>query len=298
MAFRDHIAACNRYDLARFRPLMIGSDRVGWLGHDAARHLAAFADVFTVGVDNVVLNPALATPAERTAAVHEVLEQLVADQHLRKLRDEPFPVVTAFGQPELMRLDRGAVPLFGIRAFGIHLNGYVRTERGLMMWIGRRSATKHVAPGKLDNIVAGGQPAGLSLIENVVKECAEEADMPRALALKSVPVGAITYCMEGDGGLKPDCMFCYDIELPQEFVPRNTDGEIDEFHLLPIDDVIESVRSGDAYKFNVNLVIIDFAIRHGLIGPDSESDYLDLLFALRGPARPLPGHPLVDGLDA
>ena len=41
---------------------------------------------------------------------------------------------------------------------------------------------RHSYPGMLDNMVAGGQPAGLSLMENVVKEAGEEAGIPCAVA--------------------------------------------------------------------------------------------------------------------
>ena len=39
------------------------------------------------------------------------------------------------------------------------------------------------------------------------------------------------------------------------------------------------VDNGDDFKFNCHLVIIDFLIRHGLIGPD-HPDYLDLISGL------------------
>jgi len=41
------------------------------------------------------------------------------------------------------------------------------------------------------------------------------------------------------------------------------------------------VRSGSDFKFNVNLVIIDFLIRHGYLSPDLEPDYLGLVSGLR-----------------
>lgn len=294
MAFSDHIAACNRHDLTRFRPFVVGGDRVGWVAHAVAERLRDFPQTLTVTGESVTVAERLGTAEARTAALGEVLNRMVELGDIARLRNEAFPVARCFGAPELMRIDRAAVSVFGVRAYGVHLNGFVRTPDGMMMWVGRRSTTKRVAPGKLDNVVAGGQPAGLSLLENLVKECAEEADMPREMALRSVPVGAITYCMEGERGLKPDCMFCYDIELPADFVPKNTDGEIDDFMLWPVTKVIEQVRSTDAFKFNVNLVLIDFAIRHGFVTPDDEPEYLQLLFSLRGPARPMPGHPLVD----
>ena len=86
-----------------------------------------------------------------------------------------------------------------------------------------------------------------------------------------------------DGGYKDGkSHFVFDLETPADFTPRNTDGEIAEFHPMPVAEVIACVRDGDEFKFNVNLVIIDFALRHGLIAPD-EPDYLDMVTGLRQP---------------
>jgi hypothetical protein len=99
---------------------------------------------------------------------------------------------------------------------------------------------------------------------------------------RAVPVGAVAYRMAVPEGLRDDVMFLYDLELPAEMTPHNTDGEIAEFHRLPAVDVLRMVRETDEFKFNVNLVIIDFALRHGLIGPD-DPEYLDLVIGLRRP---------------
>ena len=97
--------------------------------------------------------------------------------------------------------------------------------------LGRPSArpTKQTAPGKLDHLVAGGQPFGLGLMDNVVKECAEEAGMARALAAQARPVGVVSYVTERIEGLRNDICFGYDIALPEDFMPVNHDGEIDDF---------------------------------------------------------------------
>jgi hypothetical protein len=117
-------------------------------------------------------------------------------------------------------------------------------------------------------------------MENLLKECKEEAAIPEALARRAVAVGAITYCMEAEDGLKPDVQFCYDLELPGDFTPHNTDGEIAEFMLWPIARVAEIVRDTREFKFNCNLVIIDFLMRHGLIAPE-HPDYLEIGQGLR-----------------
>ncbi|MBF0334149.1 MAG: DUF4743 domain-containing protein [Alphaproteobacteria bacterium] len=283
MSYLDHIRRCNGHQRSHFRPFQIAGRRVGWIRAETTLKLAAFPGVFSVEDDRVSLRDQLATPAERGEAVRDVIARLAAAHpEIPEPRGEDYPVVTNFGEPPLMLLDRAMVPLFGVRAFGLHVNGFVRRPEGLMMWIGRRARDKRVAAGKLDNVVAGGQPAGLSLAENLIKEAGEEASIPPDLAMRAVPVGAVSYCMENGLGLKPDTQFCYDLELPEDFQPKNLDGEMEEFMLWPIDAVARVVRDTDEFKFNVNLVIIDFLIRHGHLDPDRESDYLAIIRGLHG----------------
>jgi isopentenyldiphosphate isomerase len=158
----------------------------------------------------------------------------------------------------------------------------VHTTDGVKLWVARRSADRRVYPSHLDNLVAGGLPWGVSLADNLRKECREEADMPDSLADRAVPVSAVTYCRDSDRGLKPDVMYCYDLELPEDFEPRCNDGEVESFSLWPVEQVMATVRETDEFKLNCNLVIIDFLIRHGWISQDSP-DYLDLIRGLRSP---------------
>jgi len=281
MSFVDHIQACNTYRAANFRPLRLGATRIGWVRHDNAAALRRFPAVFAVSEASVAL-VAGGGFAELSEAVDGVIEALVAEGRIDKWRYEDFAVTPRWGQPPLFKLDRGAVAFFGIRSYGVHVNGVRRDTDGLKLWIGRRAADKKVAPDKLDNMVAGGLGHGHTLDETLIKEAAEEAALPRDLATRAVPVGALTYRMATKAGMREDVLFVFDLDLPAEFVPRNTDGEIAEFYLLPASAVISRVRDSDDFKFNVNLVIIDFALRHGLITPD-EPDYLDIVTGLRQP---------------
>lgn len=283
MAFLDRIRECNAHDLAAFRPFVVAGQRVGWVRHAFADTLAGFDDTFDVVREAVRLSDRFGDFAARSAALDRVVRALEADGTVKGRRDEYYPVSTGFAAPPLARIERAAIPSFGIRAYGVHMNGTVRKADGLHMWIGRRAKDKHTYPGMLDNTVAGGQPMGIGLLDNLVKECKEEAAIPEPLARRAVPVGAITYCMEAEDGLKPDVQFCYDLELPADFTPRNTDGEIDEFMLWPIEKVAAIVRDTREFKFNCNLVIIDFLVRHGLIAPD-HPDYLEIVTGLRSSA--------------
>jgi hypothetical protein len=280
MSFLDHIIRCNTFKAEDYVPFVVAGQTAGQVRGEFAARLAALPEVFVVDERQVVLAPSLTDGDSRTRAMRQAAAVLGGQGVLPSPKGEDYDVLTAWGRPSLFRLDRNLVPSFGVRAFGVHVNGVVRSRTGLKLWIGRRAADRGVAPGKLDNMVAGGQPAGLSLTANLIKEAAEEADVPEGLAAQAVPVGVLSYCMENARGLKPDTLFIYDLEVPADFVPRNTDGELSEFRLMPVDEVAERVRTTGDFKFNVNLVIIDFLIRHGLLSPDTEPDYVDLVTGL------------------
>jgi 8-oxo-dGTP pyrophosphatase MutT (NUDIX family) len=281
MSFADHIRACNNYDATRIVPLVAGERRIGWLRHDNAAALARFPQVFAVATDRVDL-VAEGNVDTVSAAVDAVVEALVLDNLVPKWRNETFDVMPCWGDQPVFRLDRGAVPFFGVRAYGVHLNGYRRDGGSLDLWIGRRAPNKRVAPDKLDNIVAGGIGNGYGIAATLGKEAEEEAGIPAGLIGRAMPVGAVSYRMETRLGIRDDVLFVYDLDLPAEFMPKNRDGELVDFTLMPAGSVLERVRTTDDFKFNVNLVILDFALRHGLLRVD-DPEYLDVASGLHRP---------------
>ena len=282
MSFLDRIAACRKWDPSAFHPFLIDGRQMGRVRHDWARRFADFPDVFEVSGQGVSLVPGLDEFESRSAAVESVFVALGEAGEFRPLRGEYFPVLHDWHEEPLMKLDRAAVPILGVRGFGVHLNGYVRHEDGsLALWVGRRAKDKRTEPGKLDHLVAGGQPHGLSIRENLIKEAEEEASVPRELAQKAIPVGVVAYVLEREHGLRDDVLFCYDLELPPEFQPVNNDGEVEHFELWPVEKAMARVRESDDFKFNVALVNIDFFLRHGLIDPD-EPGYLQIVEGLHG----------------
>lgn len=280
MSFLDRIAECNNWDPAGFRPFLVAGIEVGQVRDAFAERLAAFPEVFSVTPEAVQLDErGEGSFASRSAAVERVLRILADEGTIRGWRDEFYPIATDWGAEALLQMERSAVPFFGASSYGVHLNGYVRDGDRILMWIGRRARDKHTYPGLLDNMVAGGQPIGMSLRENLAKECGEEASVPPALADKAIAVGAISYRHLSADGYKPDVQFCFDLELPKDFEPHNTDGEIESFELMPIERVADIVAETHDFKFNCNLVVIDFLVRHGVLDP-ARPDYLPIVRGL------------------
>jgi len=277
--FQRHIALCNTTPLPPgLVPFIIGGAVVGWL---LPPIVAALRDA-GAPIEASNAGWALADTAAGPTAAMAGLAALLAARGLVTLRAEPFDIRATPAGPVLATLDRGALPAFGIAAAGVHLNGLVRRPDGLHAWVGVRAASKPVAPGKLDNIVAGGIPAGLDAATTLVKEAAEEASLPVALARQARPVGLIRYVMATEGGLRRDTLHCFDLELPADITPRPNDGEVARFELWPVARLFEAVRDTDAVKFNVNLVLIDLFLRQGLIDPGS-AEGMALRAGLAGP---------------
>jgi len=281
VSYLNHIHALNRHDMSGFRPFFVAGREVGWVRHTLAERLAEATTVFDVGPLGLSLRAELGDVDTRSVAVAEALTPLVDESVLPPRHGEMYAVSERWGEPVLFRLDRAHVAALGVRAHGVHMNGYVRRPDGLFLWVARRSEDRWVDPGKLDNLVAGGHAAGLSLWQTLVKECGEEAAIRPDLVRHARPAGLVSYCLEVDMGLRPDTLFVYDLELPADFEPRNTDGEISAFMLWPAEKVLETVRVTEAFKFNVPLVILDFAVRHGLLTADGEPEYSDIVHGLR-----------------
>ena len=230
----------------------------------------------------VSLQQHLRTYGQRSAAIEGVLSALFAAKEHPYLMNELYPVTARTREEALFEIDRSAAALFGLRTFAQHVNGIVRKHDGLYMWLGRRAVDKGTFPGMLDQLVAGGLPVAENFQSNLNKECSEEADIGIELAQAAVPVGALSYNIDNERGYKYDTLYCYDLELPEDFTPRCTDGEVSEFMLLPIAEVQQIVLETDDFKPNCNLVVIDFLLRHGMITPEHD-EYLDLLTGLRPP---------------
>ncbi len=256
-----HIAACRNAKLpgARVR-LSIGDSPVGWIGPAVAAALRAFPEIVPESAPGTEGGLRLTEPGAL-----ERIARALADQGMARWRGEAFDVRAHPAGAVLAQIDRGALPVLGIEATGVHVNGLVERDDGPHLWVARRAADKALDPGKLDHIVAGGVPAGLTPAETLVKEAAEEAAIPAALARQAVPVATIAYAMERPEGLRRDHLYCYDLALPADFRPRAVDGEVESFALWPLSRVPVVVRETDDFKFNVTLVLIDLCLRHGLI---------------------------------
>jgi 8-oxo-dGTP pyrophosphatase MutT (NUDIX family) len=231
------------------------------------------------------------TAEERSKAVATTLaamRQLGHFKVLNKWRDELYAVYGK-GKELLFNVERSASPLFGVVTYGIHLTAYTRNKDSgeIKIWTPRRARTKQTYGGMLDNAVAGGIASGESPFESLVRECGEEASLPESLVReKARAAGTVTYYYIRDeraGGetnlMQPECQYIYDLELPEDTIPKPGDDEVEEFYLWSIEEVKQAMQNGE-FKPNCALVVLDFLIRHGFLTTENEPNFLEIVSRL------------------
>lgn len=274
MSYLSHIHHCNQYPAECFLPFYIDGTALGLTHKDHVNHLLNWPDIFDANSQGLYLNPDLNTPKLRTEAVDGVMQALHQQGVIHSWVGESYNVSESFQSHSFMLLERAAVAFLGVRGYGIHMNGLVRKQDGVYIWVAVRSTSKPFWPGMLDQMVAGGQPEGMTPLENLIKEAAEEAAIPETIAADASFEGEIHYCTATHRGLNNDGIFIYDLWLDEDFVPHNTDGEVESFQLMPIQEMAKIVDETETFKDNCNLVNIDLLLRLGIINaehPDYEA---------------------------
>ena len=269
----------------QYEPFVAEGHIVGWIAPERVQRLAQWRDVFQPSRRGIELARGLATPEARTSALAVVARTLSGEGALTAWRDEPYAVSAHPNRAPLFELERSAARYFGIHTFAAHANGLVRDRERWQMWFARRSPTKAIDPGLLDNLVGGGIAAGSDAAATLVKEAWEEAGIAAELASRARPAGSVDICRDQPDGLQRETIHVYDLWLPADFVPANQDGEA-VAHRLCAPDALLAVLASEDVTADASLVIVDFLIRSGHIAFDDPA--FAALDALRHPpAKPL-----------
>ena len=222
-----------------FVPLTLEGHRIGWLRPELAARLGVWPRVFRSTPEKVVLLDA--------KDLAPVVEELAREGFIPGWRNERYRIA------DLFDIERAAARPFGLTTRAVHVNGISSDGK---MWLARRANTKPIDPGLLDNLVGGGIATGLSVEQTLVKEAWEEAGIPNELARTATRGGTIRVLREVPEGVQSELIESYDLALPAGFQPKNQDGEVSEFMLLPLAQIEQQELT-----FEATLVARDFLSR-------------------------------------
>ncbi|KAL3785443.1 hypothetical protein ACHAW5_010923 [Stephanodiscus triporus] len=243
---------------------------------------------------------------KRTIAFAHVTDHLLSTGIISHKHSDAYPIYPFAGGEDtavnektvLAHVNRSTAPYLGIDSVGVHLNCYVCHREGEHrgatgspvnakkiggVWLAKRSPTKSHHPNYWDSTVAGGQPAGLSLVDNIVKEAQEEAGVPSTWIQGESSVTSDTKFSDHTNDpltittAKPDgtCMkrsmyYSCDLQVPHGWTPTPVDGEVSEFRLYSMKELEEELRHGDSVRPAIRAVLLDFMIRHDALGRDEK----------------------------
>lgn len=265
---------------AVYEPFRVEDRIVGWVTPERVERLARWPAVFELRDGGVRCRSQLRLPEARTAAFAEIARTLAAEGALTAWRNERYAVTADASSPPLFELERAAARYFGIHTGAAHANGIVGAEDGWRMWLARRSPTKAIDPGRLDNLVGGGIAAGTTPATTLINEAWEEAGIPADLARQAQGAGAVEICRDQPDGLQRETIHVHDLWLGPDFLPANQDGEVVE-HRLCLPDAVLAALATDDMTADAGLVIVDFLLRRGHV-PQGHPSFAALQ-ALRHP---------------
>jgi isopentenyldiphosphate isomerase len=280
MALLDRIAECNNHDPRAYVPLFAGPQRIGSIRRDRLELIREAREVFQVHAEAVRIVDRLDTYGARSEALDWFFRSPGVSSLLPAWRSERFEVSGLDDMLPMFEVDRSAMPFLGARAFGVHVNGWVRGTDGPMMWVARRAASKSTYPGMLDNVAAGGIAARETPESAMKRECWDEAGIGPSHSSDAFAVSTVSYLMDVSEGLRAHVGYVFDLELPASWSPQQRDGEAESHTLWSLAKVRRTVEATREFKPNCSLVIIDFLLRHGQV-PTSDPAFASLVSRLR-----------------
>lgn len=217
----------------------------------------------------------------RTVLLNETIQHAKMTGRIAELcwTGEPVEVRTAQGEHLCNMNDLGS-QIFGTLSFGAHLIAWTKTPEGKIYWLQRRSMSKKMHPGKLDTLAGGGVKVGERAIDAMAREAKEEADIPIEYSLRHLKAcGTVSYQLSysflNNPGSFPHIIFAFEMELPQDFMPYPSDGEVADFITMSEAQVMEALY-GEDFKPIVGIQWLAHFYRHGVLNADNEPQLLEI----------------------
>ncbi len=185
---------------------------------------------------------------ERSALLQTALEQCHARGLVHGWRNEAFAfwhhdcLIPPTGVSlTLLAVERAGFRFLGMRSHAVHINGFTPDGR---LWCGRRSFTKPTDPGMLDNVTAGGLPAGESPLGCALRELQEEAGAVLADTRTLHDAGLVRTARMDAGGWHDETLLVYNWACADGWEPANQDGEVAGFVCLNAAQTLAQIETG------------------------------------------------------
>ncbi len=164
-----------------------------------------------------------------------------------------------FCDGKLFQIERNNLSSFGFPAYGVHCNVWSKYKNSTIIHFARRSKQLKSFPSFFDNPIAGGQPCGISIIDNLYKEAREEAGLSVSDLRYAKKSKTVHYIHNYKKKLNSSILFIYHLEKKDDLQFINQDGEVEKFISVEINKIYEILEK-KILKPNSIIPILDFFI--------------------------------------
>ncbi len=165
-----------------------------------------------------------------------------------------------FGLKCLFNINREFLQFFGFPAYGVHCNVWTNFGNSIIMHLAIRSKKIKKFPNLVDNLIAGGQPSGISIKNNLFKEAYEEAGLKKKIIRNAKMKNTVSYHHNEKTTFNSSVIFIYDLKVEKNIAFKNIDGEVDSFISEEI-NCLYSILEKETLKPNCIIPIADFFLR-------------------------------------
>jgi 8-oxo-dGTP pyrophosphatase MutT (NUDIX family) len=252
--------AARRPPLVQRLPLVIGAQVVGSVEPRVANWLAREVPDIKHGFGTLRISTG-AGAGEPDATLAQAARFLQSAGLAGKWRDELLAVTDDKGR-RYGAVERAVVRPLGVRTVAVHLMGL--DARG-HVWLQQRAHDKATDPGKWDTLVGGLVSADEpDLLTALARETWEEAGLNTAkLQVRAAGTLHERRPVDDTGYLVEDLVL-YEAVIPETLQPKNQDGEVAQFALLPVARVLEMLQA-DEFTLEATLLLAESLMQRGVL---------------------------------
>lgn len=183
---------------------------------------------------------------------------------------------------DVFQIERSLMPMMGAKQSRLIVFGFVGRDRNCQLWMGKRTPVAVREPTLLQNIISFDLNAQLFMSREVLSEVTYKAiGLQPALYRNLRSAGIQTSMIKIPKGVSRISTQAYELDLTDfpTFTPSAT-SPVESYELVPVKTVLDWCHAKVICENDI-FPIISFAIRHGIITPETDENYVELCQAMQ-----------------
>lgn len=273
------VSTCPLLTGARVVPLV--SQEHACLGYILEKHLAIFKKIKYLKYTKVDRVRVLKV---KGVSIKQLLGAIMGELTKKGLMFEAeSDQVEIFSNIELKSvcsIPRSLAETIGAKESRVVLIAHIGRDRGMSLLMGRRVPTAVNNPSKLQCLLSFPHSALLISREELAEVAYKSLDLQPAFYSKLKSAGVSSTMLVAERGIQRLSIHCYELDLTEIGTLKPTcPTHIEQFETIPIKAILDSCHAGMVCQQDI-LPILGFCVRHGIITPETEDGYGQLVQSL------------------